>query len=127
MVIVPAPVLVVEDDHTIRDTVFLVLNEEGFTVQTVEHGAAALRRIRAQAFGLILLDMQTPVMDGWTFAAAYRSLFIFHAPLVVMSAAPDGPVWAEEVHADAYIAKPFDFDSLIGTVNRLALPASGTR
>ena len=125
--VVYAPVLVVEDDHAIRDTVFLLLSEEGYTVQTVEHGAAALRRIHAHTFGLILLDMQMPVMDGWTFAAAYRSLFTFHAPLVVMSAAPSGPAWAEEVHADAYIAKPFNFDILIDTVNRLALSVRGTQ
>ena len=125
MVVVPAPVLVVEDDPTIRDTIFLVLHEEGYPVQTVEHGAAALRRIRAQTFGLILLDMQMPVMDGRTFAAAYRSLFTFHAPLVVMSAAMGGSAWADEVHADAYIGKPFDVDILVDTVNRLALPACG--
>jgi len=124
---VPVPVLVVEDDPAVRETVFLVLTEEGYTVHTAEHGVAALERIRWQSFGLILLDMEMPVMNGWTFAAAYRSLFTVHAPIVVMSGASDARARAVQVQANACVAKPFDFDRLIDTVAQWTQSGSGTR
>jgi CheY-like chemotaxis protein len=80
------PVLVIDDDDDIRDMVFLVLAEEGYRVQAVENGAVALDPVRRRTFGLILLDMDMPVMNGQASAAAYRFLFAFRARLVVMTA-----------------------------------------
>src|SRR3954463_7242967 len=114
------PVLVIDDEDDIRDVVFLVLSEEGYRVEAVEDGAAALRRVRRETYGLILLDLHMPVMDGRCFAAAYQSFFTFQAPLVVMSAARDARSTAEQIGAEAHVAKPFDFDILIETVHRLA-------
>jgi len=116
-----SPVLVIDDEDEIRDMVFLVLTEEGYRVEAVEDGAAALRRVRRETYGLILLDLHMPVMDGRCFAAAYQSFFTFQAPLVVMSAARDARSTAEQIGADAHVAKPLDFEILIQTVHRLAL------
>jgi two-component system, chemotaxis family, chemotaxis protein CheY len=113
------PVLVVDDDNDIREMAYLVLTEEGYEVHTAEHGAAALQHIRRERFGLILFDLNMPVMDGKVFATVYRSLFRFQAPLVVMSAAMDACSWAEQARADGYLAKPFNFDILIDTVHQL--------
>ena len=65
---------------------------------------------------LILLDMRMPVMDGWSFAAAYQALPGHHAPICVMTAAPDAAAHAAEIGAAAVLSKPFELDTLLATV-----------
>ena len=111
--------LVVEDDEEIRDFLALLLETEGYAVRTARNGAEALEVVRDDSPQLILLDMRMPVMDGWTFARAYRSGPGPHAPILVMTAARDAAQRAHEIDADAYIAKPFDLNQLLGLVCRL--------
>jgi CheY-like chemotaxis protein len=121
---VSAPVLVVENDGAIRGLVGLLLSDEGFVVHTAPDGAAALELVGAYTFSVILLDLQMPVMDGWAFVAAYRSRFTYHAPIVVVSAAPEAPALAERLGAEAQLSKPFDFDALLDTIRRVVRPTS---
>jgi ActR/RegA family two-component response regulator len=62
------PILVVEDDESLRRLLFWTLTEEGSAVREAPDGAVALARVREAAPGLILLDMRMPVLDGWEFA-----------------------------------------------------------
>jgi CheY-like chemotaxis protein len=62
--------------------------------------------------------MKMPVMDGWTFAAAYREQPAPRAPIVVMTAAHDSRARAAEICADSFLAKPFDLDHLLDIVRR---------
>ncbi len=117
-----APILVVEDDDVILQTLEFVLVEEGYTVAVAANGKEALERVEEQPPRLILLDMKMPVMDGWAFAMAYRALPGPHAPLIVMTAARDTRSRAADIGADAYIAKPFDLDTLLDLVHRHARP-----
>ncbi len=117
-------VLVVEDDDMIREGIVLTLEEEGFSVMGVADGAAALRYLeslqrtgRGQP-GLILLDMRMPRLDGWSFVEAYRAMPVSHAPIVVITAAPDAAKRAAEIGADGVISKPFDLDDLIAVVEQ---------
>jgi urea transport system substrate-binding protein len=57
-------------------------------------------------------------MDGWTFARTYRSQAGPHAPIVVITAAPDAGERAREIQADGYLGKPFDLDELLLLVSR---------
>jgi two-component system chemotaxis response regulator CheY len=112
-------VLVVDDQPEIRDLLKLVLAEYGYPVRTAEHGAAALETIKANTFGVILLDIQMPVMDGLEFVQAYRAQPGHQAPLVVITAGHDAKQYAEMVQADAYLSKPFDLDTVLATVGEL--------
>jgi CheY-like chemotaxis protein len=69
-----------------------------------------------EAFDLILLDMRMPVMDGWTFASAYRAAMGPHVPIVVLSAARDAAERAAQIHAEGFLGKPFDLDDLLSMV-----------
>ncbi len=113
-----ARVLVVEDDASIRELVEMILEDSGFDVITASNGEDALRTIERAAPHAILLDMRMPVMDGWDFVRAYRSRPGPHAPIVVMTAAKDARSRAEEVSAEAFVAKPFDPDTLVAAVRR---------
>src|SRR5919202_1689768 len=74
-------VLVVEDDPTIREVLVGALEDEGYAVQGLSHGAEALGWLAGHAAALILLDMRMPVLDGWAFARAYQADPGPHAPI----------------------------------------------
>lgn len=112
------PILVVDDDPTIRSTVSEILELEGYRVETAINGAEALEKVRMNPPSLVILDMRMPVMDGWGFARNLR-LEGIHLPILVMTAAQNAQRWAEEIEADAYIPKPFDLDDLLSAVSDL--------
>src|SRR5436190_17304232 len=114
-----SPILIVDDDASIRLTVSDVLDMEGYPVVTAANGAEALEQLEHTPARLVLLDMRMPVMDGWGFAEALASRGV-KIPILVMTAADNARVWAEEIGADGYVAKPFDLSELIKAVVRLA-------
>jgi two-component system, chemotaxis family, chemotaxis protein CheY len=113
-----APILVVEDDEAIRELITTVLADEGYDLVSAENGAAALDVINVYAPRLILLDMRMPVMDGWGFASAYRQREGQHAPIVVLTAARDAALWAADIKADDFLAKPFALIDLLSLVSK---------
>jgi CheY-like chemotaxis protein len=110
-------ILVVDDDDVILAAVSGILGQEGFRVETATNGSEALDCVERNSPDVVLLDMRMPVLDGWAFARVLREREI-HLTIVVMTAAQDARVWAEEIGADAYLAKPFDLDDLIAVVER---------
>jgi two-component system, chemotaxis family, chemotaxis protein CheY len=116
------PILVVEDDVSILDMVLQILRAEGYPVVGAKNGAEGLAQCDRRAPSLILLDMRMPRMDGWEFAAALRERGIA-SPVVVMTAADNAKRWADEVGADGYVVKPFEFLELLATVARHRRPS----
>jgi CheY-like chemotaxis protein len=113
------PVLVVDDDPSIRRLVADVLRDEGFDVATADDGSEALRFVAVEQPAVILLDMRMPVVDGREFARAYRRRPGPHAPIVCITAEYHATDLADEVDAAAVVPKPFQLDHLIDVVVRL--------
>jgi CheY-like chemotaxis protein len=111
------PILVVDDDPEILAMLRDFLEGEGLTVRTATNGAEALDALDELAPSLILLDMRMPVLDGWGFAERFRARRLSY-PIVVMTAAESASRWAEEIGATGSIAKPFDVDELLQTIER---------
>lgn len=116
------PILVVDDDPSIRDLIAMALADQGYDVEAAPHGAAALEIVGHTLPSIILLDMRMPVMDGWEFARAYRSKPGPHAPIIVLTAARDAGQRAREIRADGFLGKPFDLDDLLSLVAHHATP-----
>lgn len=112
------PILVVDDDASIRQTVREILDLEGYKVETAADGREALLVVERRAPSLVLLDMRMPEMDGWGFARALMERGI-RLPIVVMTAAENARSWADEIGAQAYVAKPFELEELLATVERV--------
>jgi two-component system, chemotaxis family, chemotaxis protein CheY len=110
------PVLIVDDDASIRDLIEMTLAEQGYEVEAAPHGAAALEVIGHTRPSVILLDMRMPVMDGWDFARAYREMPGPHVPIIVLTAARDARGRAAEINAEGFLGKPFDLDDLLVVV-----------
>ena len=107
------PVLVIEDDASLRDLMDWGLSDLGYRVATAGDGLAALEVIQREPPCLIFLDMRMPVLDGWGFAQRYCAAGGPQAPIVVVTAAPDAAEWARQINAVDYLAKPFDIGELV--------------
>lgn len=113
------PVLIVEDDPSIRDVLQEVLTDEGYPTVIASHGAAALVCLEQTRPCLILLDLMMPVMDGFTFRALQRATPQFASiPVIVLSAFVATVETAATLDAAAYLNKPIDLDRLVAAVAR---------
>lgn len=119
-----SPVLVVDDDPDIRETLRDVIEAEGFTVVCASDGQKALDVLREGLRpSLVVLDLMMPTMSGWELLAAVRAeRALADLPVAVISAsgartAPPGATCA--------LRKPIDLDTLIALVrDPLSRPGS---
>jgi CheY-like chemotaxis protein len=115
------PILLVEDDEDIRESISQVLAdlELGFlTAQNGRDGLAAARKA-TPAPGLILLDLTMPIMDGWQFLDELRKdAVLAEIPVVVMTAVID----ATPVNVSGVLRKPISYEQLLEV---LSMPIAG--
>ena len=110
-------VLVVDDDPAIRAVVQDILDMEGCEVVSAANGREAVDHIQRTPPGVVLLDMNMPVLDGWGVARELKERGI-EVPIVVMTAAVSAQRSRDEIGAIACLAKPFDLDDLLDAVTR---------
>ncbi|HEU4325928.1 MAG TPA: response regulator [Roseiflexaceae bacterium] len=116
-----APILVIDDDATIRETVADILADEGYRVQLAANGAEGLSALGQERPALILLDRWMPILDGIGFVQALRAQGQY-IPIVAMTAAHDARQWAEEIKAVAILPKPFKLEALFNLVAEALRP-----
>jgi len=114
-------ILVVEDEVDAREATVELLEHEGFAAEGVENGARALELLRAgRRFGLILLDLRMPVMDGWAFCEALAADERFASTPVAIVTANAGHDQLPPRATDAgFFVKPIQFDRLLKLAARL--------
>ena len=106
-------ILLVEDDRMIAEGVRKALRGEGFAVDWVEDGEAALSAASSQPYDLVLLDLGLPKRDGLDVLRTLRARG--HALPVLIVTARDAVadrVKGLDAGADDYLVKPFDLDEL---------------
>jgi len=105
-----ARVLIVGPAAADRDALGRHVQAEGHVADTAGAGDEALARLRAEPFDLVLLDVETPGMDGPQFLQALRNeANLARVPVIVVSAADDLDVLAQclEAGADDYVRREF--------------------
>lgn len=115
-----ARILVVDDEPDLLELLVVLLEGEGYAIDTATNGAEALQSADSCLPSLVLLDMKMPVMDGPQFAKHFRKRHGEDVPIVVMTAADDAKRRSAEVGAAAFLGKPFELDALLDTVRRFA-------
>ncbi|HET7771045.1 MAG TPA: response regulator [Chloroflexota bacterium] len=127
-------VLVVEDDEATRALLLHALRDEGFDPVGAANGLAALDLLAEEDRAgrepaLVLLDLYMPVMDGVSFARAYRerSREGHVAPILLLTAGRPTPEQLAAVGAAAFISKPFELDALFGSVHQNATASTTLR
>ena len=106
-------ILLVEDDRMIAEGVRKALRGEGFAVDWVQDGEAALTAAGSETYDLVLLDLGLPKRDGLDVLRTLRSRG--HALPVLIVTARDAiadRVKGLDLGADDYLVKPFDLDEL---------------
>jgi len=119
-------ILLIEDDYAVREAITEILELEGFAVTSALNGADALERLAdpSQRPGLILLDLMMPIMDGWAFRRAQAGRpELASIPVVVLSASAGHDERASGLSAAAVLAKPFELQQLLDTVEQYCLAA----
>ena len=115
-------ILIVDDDPNVRALVRDVLECEGYAVETVADGYAALRSIEACVPDCVVLDVMMPGMDGHEVLARIRARAGGAALAVVMltAAADDNQAWqAWSGGVDYFLSKPFDPSELLRYLDHL--------
>ncbi|WP_437819990.1 hybrid sensor histidine kinase/response regulator [Sorangium sp. So ce1078] len=125
----PPPILVVDDSLTTRMLEQSILESGGYEVDLASSGEEGLRKAAERRYGLFLVDVEMPGMNGFQFAEHVRAdPALRETPLVIvtsLSSAADRRR-AREAGADDYIVKgEFDQRRLLDTVAGLLVRAQG--
>jgi DNA-binding response OmpR family regulator len=112
----PESILIVEDEPALQDTLAYNLKKEGYTVESVGDGRAALESARRLKPDLIVLDIMLPEMDGFEVARILRKEMT--SAILMLTARDDeiDRVVGLEVGADDYLTKPFSMRELVARV-----------
>ena len=103
--------LVVDDNEGNRDMLSRRLRNEGFDVETAEHGIKALELIKSQPVDLVLLDVMMPEMNGYEVLERLQAdSTLRNIPVIMISALNEieSVVRCIEMGAEDYLPKPFD-------------------
>ena len=113
------PVLVVDDDRDIRETLAEILVDEGYEVHTARNGLEGLTLVASEQPGLVLLDLFMPVMDGAEFRRQQlRDPAIAEVPVVVISAAAGLERKVAPLALAGWLEKPIHIEALLAVVRR---------
>lgn len=115
-----ASVLIAEDEESMRETLKLNLELEGYEVTTVENGPSVIRAVKNEYFDLIVLDIMMPDMDGITVCETIRMQHN-DVPIMFLSARNSSADRVEGLRkgGDDYLTKPFNLEELLLRVDKL--------
>ncbi|MEI7896215.1 MAG: sigma-54 dependent transcriptional regulator [bacterium] len=106
-------ILIVDDEESVRDSLFSWFTEDGFRVECAEHAKKALSMLESDHFDIILADIKMPGMDGLEMLRRIKSLKTDSIVIVMTAfATVDTAVKALKDGAFDYVTKPFDPDDL---------------
>lgn len=121
-------ILLVEDNSINQEVARKILEHEGATVTVVENGqdAVSLLGKKKDAFHIVLMDVQMPVLGGIAATKVIRDVLNLHSmPIIALTA---GALAGErdsclKAGMDDFIAKPFEIENLIATILKYARPS----
>ncbi len=113
-------VLVAEDDAALRAVLERGLRENGYVVDSVSDGAAALNHLQTYEYAAAILDWRMPKKSGIEALTEARRIGV-RTPVLMLTArdAPTDRVNGLNRGADDYLVKPFDFSELLARLQAL--------
>ena len=115
-------VLVVEDSVTQREMIEDLLKGSGLTVKTAGDGVEALEQMQGNCPDIVVMDIVMPRMNGYELCRRIKTdPKTERVPVVMCSSKGEefDRYWGMKQGADAYIAKPFRPQELVGTVKQV--------
>ena len=113
-----ANILVVDDEHGIRELLFEILNDEGHTVDLAENAAQARAARQQSTYDLVLLDIWMPDTDGVSLLKEWATNDLLTMPVIMMSghATIETAVEATRIGALSFLEKPITLQKLLAAV-----------
>lgn len=109
-------ILLVDDQHEVREPIRIRLESEGYVVIVAADGAQALELCQQTQPDLVILDVMLPVQDGFTVCRQIRSHS--QVPILILSGKAEETdiIVGLELGADDYLPKPFRLNELLARV-----------
>ena len=110
-------ILVIDDDESIRKTLAMVLEREGYQVDTAQNGTVAIEKSQGNFYNLALIDIRLPDMEGTRLLVELKETTP-RMIKILLTGNPtlDNAITAVNKNADAYLTKPVNLDQLLQTV-----------
>lgn len=122
-------ILVVEDNDLNQLLASSYLKKNGVNVDIAENGAIAVEKLKQNKYDLILMDLQMPVMDGYTATKIIRQELKLDLPIIACSAhssVVERDNWIEKGMND-YISKPFSEKTLVDVLSTYLMVKTNTK
>lgn len=116
---IPASILVVDDELSVRESLFHWFRKEGYEVKAAENAVEALQALQERKYDVALLDIKMPGMDGIELQEHIHRIDKDAVVIMITAfASVDTAVWALKRGAFDYVTKPIDPDELSLLVRR---------
>src|SRR5476651_943230 len=112
-------ILVVDDDIDIVEPISLLLEGEGYAIESTTKGEQTYKKVEEYKPDLILLDILMSGNDGRTICKTLKSnMETKDIPVIMMSAHPGAEKDVKECKANDFIAKTFEIEDLLHTIHK---------
>ena len=113
-------ILVIEDEKLLAGSIRAVLEQKGFSVETVYDGETGAEYAKLGVYDLLILDVMMPGMDGFAVAREVRASRC-STPILMLTARSglEDRIAGLNAGADYYLTKPFDTRELVACINAL--------
>ncbi len=112
-------IMIADDNAGIVEAVKLMLEDEGYAVDTTFSGTE-VKNLHGELPAVLVLDIWMAGEDGRDICKYLKGQETTkHLPIILFSAHKDLPQIAQEVGADDFLSKPFDIDELLNKVEKL--------
>ena len=122
-------VLIVDDDPDMLEEISMLLEDEGYDIETAKDGEEALEKIRLENPALVILDLLMPHTDGFTVIDMLQDHHFEHPPgipVIVLTSVREEVSnrrfemkTGHHMSYNAYFEKPADYDELLHTIHSL--------
>ena len=113
-------ILIIEDEKLLADSLKVLLESKGFTVEAVYDGESGEAYAETGVYDLLILDVMMPKMDGYAVARQVRA-HRCSTPILMLTAKSEleDRIAGLNAGADYYLTKPFDTRELLACINAL--------
>ena len=119
----PRRVMVIDDDHAVREILTLALQAEGYDVASAADGAEGLSMLARDGADVVIVDMRMPDVDGARFCRLYARQVGGGGPVILMTAMAGRPTSSGLPGVIAVMTKPFDLNEVLDMVARAVAAA----